>query len=71
MRAIAETLNRRLNLPVRSVTAQETPAAFGCLAIFAGPDIPASSAQTRSKLSWKPIRPGLFADLEQLATARR
>ncbi|OZA91217.1 MAG: NAD-dependent dehydratase [Azorhizobium sp. 39-67-5] len=66
MREIAEAIGRRLNLPAKSITAQETPAYFGWLAMFAGLDMPASSAQTREKLGWEPTGPGLIADLERL-----
>jgi nucleoside-diphosphate-sugar epimerase len=66
MRAIAETIGRRLNLPVRSITAEEAPEAFGWLAGFAGGDMPASSAWTRATLGWKPTGPGLLSDLERL-----
>jgi nucleoside-diphosphate-sugar epimerase len=69
MRDIAETVGRRLNLPVKSIAADEAPAFFGWLAMFAAYDMPASSAQTRAKLGWRPTRPGLIADLEQLADA--
>jgi nucleoside-diphosphate-sugar epimerase len=66
LRDIAETLGRRLNLPVKSITPEEAPTYFGWLAMFAGHDVPASSAQTRAKLGWQPAGPGLLADLEQL-----
>ena len=66
MREIAETIGQRLNLPVRSVAAQEAQAFFGWLAGFAGLDMPASSAQTRAKLGWTPTGPTLVADLQQL-----
>ena len=66
MRDIAGAIGRRLKLQVRSITPQEAPAFFGWLAVFAGLDIPASSALTRTKLGWHPVGPGLIADLEQL-----
>lgn len=66
VREIAEAIGRRLNLPVKSITAEETPAYFGWLAMFAGLDMPASSARTREKLGWEPTGPGLIADLERL-----
>jgi hypothetical protein len=34
--------------------------------MFAGHDMPASSAQTQEKLGWHPTGPGLIADLEQM-----
>ncbi len=66
MRDIAEVIGQRLNLPVKSIAPDEVSAYFGWLAMFAGHDMPASSAQTRSKLGWEPIGPGLIADLEKL-----
>jgi nucleoside-diphosphate-sugar epimerase len=66
VRDIAEALGRRLKLPVRSLAADEAPAFFGWLAMFAGHDLPASSAQTRRTLGWAPTGPGLIADLERL-----
>jgi nucleoside-diphosphate-sugar epimerase len=66
MRDIAEAIGRRLKLPVKSITPHDAQAFFGWLALFAGHDMPASSAQTRKKLGWQPTGPGLIADLEQL-----
>jgi nucleoside-diphosphate-sugar epimerase len=66
MRDIAEAIGRRLSLPVKSIAPEEVQAYFGWLAMFAGLDMPASSAQTRAKLGWEPTGPGLIADLEQL-----
>jgi nucleoside-diphosphate-sugar epimerase len=66
MRDIAETIGRRLKLPVKSIASEEAQAFFGWLAMFATRDMPASSAQTRRKLGWEPTGPGLIADLEEL-----
>jgi nucleoside-diphosphate-sugar epimerase len=66
MREIAEVIGRGLKLPVVSLSAEEAPAHFGWLAMFAGFDMPASSAQTRQRLGWHPTGPGLIADLEQM-----
>jgi len=66
MRDIAEVLGKRLNLPVKSITAEEAPAFFGWLAMFACLDMPASSAQTRKALGWEPTGPGMISDLEKL-----
>ena len=63
---IAEVLGRRLQLPVKSITPDEAPEYFGWLAMFAGRDLPASSALTRTKLGWRPTGPGLIEDLERL-----
>jgi len=69
LRAIAQTLGTRLNLPLKSITPDEAQTFFGWLAMFAGRDSPASSEQTRKTLGWQPTGPGLIADLEQLQMA--
>ena len=65
-RDIAETIGRRLKLPVKSIAPEEAEAYFGWLAHLAARDMPASSEKTRKKLGWRPTGPGLIADLEQL-----
>lgn len=65
-RDVAEVLGKRLNLPVRSIPADEAQAHFGWMAMFAGRDIPASSEQTRKRLGWQPTQRGLLADLAEL-----
>ena len=65
-RNIAETVGRRLKLPVKSISPEEAGGYFGWLAHLAGRDMPASSTQTQKKLGWRPIGPGLIADLERL-----
>ncbi len=66
MREIAEVTGRGLKLPVVSLSPEEAPAHFGWLAMFAGFDMPASSAQTQERLGWHPTGPKLIADLEQM-----
>jgi len=53
-------------VPVVSLSTQEAADHFGWLAPFAGLDLPASSAQTREQLGWRPTGPGLIADLEHM-----
>jgi nucleoside-diphosphate-sugar epimerase len=65
-RDIAEVLGRGLQLPVKSVTAEEAPEYFGWMSMFAGYDMPASSAQTQRSLGWHPTGPGLITDLQQM-----
>jgi hypothetical protein len=55
-----------LKVPVVSLSQEEAQAHFGWLAMFAGFDMPASSAQTRQRLGWHPTGPRLIADLEQM-----
>ena len=66
MREIAEVIGRGLKVPAVSLSQEEAQAHFGWLAMFAGFDMPASSAQTRQRLGWSPTGPGLIADLEQM-----
>jgi len=66
MREIAEVIGRGLKVPTVSLTPEEAPAHFGWLGMFAGFDMPASSALTQQRLGWHPIGPGLIADLEQM-----
>ena len=66
MREIAEVIGRGLKVSVVSLSPEEVPAHFGWLTMFAGFDMPASSAQTQKWLGWHPTGPGLIADLEQM-----
>ena len=66
MREIAEVIGRGLKVPAVSLSQEEAQPHFGWLAMFAGVDMPASSAQTRQRLGWHPTGPGLIADLEQM-----
>lgn len=65
MKKIAETIGRHLRLPVVSKTAEEAADYFGWFAMFAGADLPTSSARTRKLLDWQPGEPELLADMEQ------
>jgi nucleoside-diphosphate-sugar epimerase len=66
MRDIAETIGRGLRVPVVSLSPEKAAAHFGWLAMFAGMDLLASSAQTQQRLGWQPIGPGLIADLDNM-----
>src|SRR5579875_1591117 len=63
---IAEAIGRGLKVPVKSIAAEEAPAHFGWLAMFASYDLMASSEKTRETLGWNPTGPGLIADLERV-----
>jgi nucleoside-diphosphate-sugar epimerase len=65
-RDIAEAIGRGLDVPVVSLTPEESAKHFGWLAAFVGWDIPASSVLTREKLGWNPTGPGLISDLENM-----
>jgi len=62
-REIAEAIGRALNVPVVSKSSEEAADHFGWIARFFGMDGPASSAQTQERLGWRPVQPGLIADL--------
>jgi nucleoside-diphosphate-sugar epimerase len=65
IREIAESLGRGLKIPVVSKSLKEAGEHFGWLAMFAGLDMPASSALTQQRLGWRPSGPGLISDLDQ------
>jgi len=62
-REIAEVIGRQLNVPVVSKSREEAADHFGWIALFFGMDSPASSALTQEQLGWRPVQPGLIADL--------
>jgi len=66
LRAIAEALGRRLDLPVTSIPPEQVADHFGVMAMFATLDSPASSALTQARLGWRPTGPGLLEDLAAL-----
>jgi nucleoside-diphosphate-sugar epimerase len=70
MKSIAEALGRGLKVPVISLKSEESQAHFGWLGMFAGNNMPASSAITRQKLNWKPTGPGLIEDLDAMDYAQ-
>ncbi len=58
---IAAVIGRRLGLPVEERSREH----FGWFADFAGADMPASSARTRSLLGWAPTGADLLTDIDQ------
>src|SRR5580698_2105566 len=62
VREIAEAIGRHLNLPARSLPAEEFG---GMLVRILSTDMPASSTITQELLGWKPTHPGLMEDIEQ------
>jgi nucleoside-diphosphate-sugar epimerase len=65
LRPILEVIGRALNVPVVSIKPEEAGDYYGPLAMFAGMDMPASSALTQKWLNWKPKEIGLLADIGQ------
>jgi nucleoside-diphosphate-sugar epimerase len=64
-REIAEAIGRQLNVPVVSKSREEAADHFGWISRFFAIDGPASSLQTQQRLGWRPVQPGLVADLNE------
>jgi nucleoside-diphosphate-sugar epimerase len=62
VREIAEAIGRHLNLPAKSLPAEEFG---GMLVPLLSRDMPASSSITQELLGWQPAHPGLIEDIEQ------
>ena len=62
VREIAETIGRHLDLPARSLPAEDFA---GMFVHILSTDMPASSTITQELLGWKPTHPGLIEDIEQ------
>jgi nucleoside-diphosphate-sugar epimerase len=62
VREIAEAIGRNLNLPAKSLPAEEYS---GMLVPLLSTDMPASSTITQELLGWQPTHPGLIEDIEQ------
>ena len=62
VREIAEAIGRHLNLPAKSLPAEEFS---GMLVPLLSTDMAASSTITQELLGWKPTHPGLIEDIDQ------
>ena len=62
VRDIAEAIGRHLNLPAKSLPAEEFS---GMLVPLLSRDMPASGTITQQLMGWKPTHPGLIEDIEQ------
>jgi nucleoside-diphosphate-sugar epimerase len=62
VREIAEAIGRNLNLPAKSLPADQFA---GLLVPLLSRDMPASSTITQELLGWKPTHPGLIEDIDQ------
>jgi nucleoside-diphosphate-sugar epimerase len=66
-REIAEAIGRGLKIPVVSISPEEAAGHFGWLGLFAGWDMPASSALTQQRLGWRPRqKAGMIDDLDHM-----
>jgi nucleoside-diphosphate-sugar epimerase len=67
VREIAEAIGRGLKIPVVAISPEEAAGHFGWVGLFAGVDLPASSAMTQQRLGWRPTqKPGLIDDLDHM-----
>jgi nucleoside-diphosphate-sugar epimerase len=64
-RDIAESVGRHLNLPTKSITAEEAPEHFGFLAPLSVLDDATSNERTQKILDWHPVHKDLLADLDE------
>jgi nucleoside-diphosphate-sugar epimerase len=62
---IAAVIGRHLDVPVKSISAEEATEHFGTpYAIFARLNIPASGKRTEERFGWRPVEPGLLEDID-------
>ncbi|MCJ8208826.1 SDR family oxidoreductase [Mucilaginibacter sp. RS28] len=64
VKSIAEAIGTQLNLPVRSIGAEEAARHFSWFAHMAAIDCPSSSRWTQEHLNWQPNHPLLLSDIE-------
>jgi nucleoside-diphosphate-sugar epimerase len=57
---IATAIGRHLHVPIAARPVEH----FGWIGPFFANDVPTSSEKTRKLLGWRPVQPGLLADLE-------
>lgn len=65
VREIAEVVGRHLGIPTESIPAGQVADHFQAFAPFITLDNPSPSEETQRSLGWRPVRPGLIADLEE------
>lgn len=65
MKKIAELIGEKLDIPVRSLTEEESKEHFQWMSHFITFDSPATNFQTREALGWEPTEPGLLEDMEK------
>jgi nucleoside-diphosphate-sugar epimerase len=65
VREIAGVIGRRLGVPVVALPVEEAGEHFGFIGPIFSLDCPASSTLTQQRFGWRPVQPGLLADLDQ------
>ncbi|WP_343633393.1 SDR family oxidoreductase [Fluviicola sp.] len=63
LKKIAELIGEKLNVPVKSLSEEETATHFQWMSHFISFDSPATNLQTQEVLGWKPTEIGLLEDL--------
>lgn len=64
MKKIAEAIGRNLNIPTKSISAEEAEAHFSWFAMSASLDNPTSSTATKKLLDWTPAHATLLQDID-------
>ncbi len=64
VREIAGVIGRHLGVPVVALSVEEAGEHFGFLGPIFSLDCPASSTLTQQRFGWRPVQPGLLADLD-------
>ncbi|PWN19085.1 oxidoreductase [Microstroma glucosiphilum] len=62
---ISTAIGQALDLPTRSVSAQDATDLFGFVGRLINIDVPVSSTQTKAAFQWQPKGPSLCQDIEQ------
>ncbi len=65
MKEFAELIGEKLNIPVKSLSAEEAPEYFTWMTYFVGADCPATSLQTQERLGWNPSEKSFVEELDQ------
>lgn len=63
-REIAEAIGRSVGVPAGSIPAAQAAEHFGWIGGFFSLDAAASNVLTRERTGWRPIQPGLIADID-------
>jgi len=65
VKRIAGLISEKLNLPIVSLSGEESKKHFEWMSSFIGFDSPATNFKTKEQLGWKPAQMGLLEDMQQ------
>ncbi|SDG13247.1 SDR family oxidoreductase [Epilithonimonas hungarica] len=65
MKEFAELIGEKLDIPVKSLSAEEAPEYFTWMTFFVGTNCPATSLQTQEALGWNPTGKSFVEELNQ------